>query len=66
MAQKILVTNFNFNVAPDEFERMATELAPAFSAVPGCEWKIWLIDAESKQAGAVYLFEDATALENFK
>ncbi len=66
MSQKILVTNFTFNVTPDEYEAMASELAPAFSDVPGCTWKIWLTDRESKQAGAVYLFESEKALEDFK
>ena len=66
MSQKMLVTNYSFNVTPDEFEAMASELAPAFSNVPGCTWKIWLIDRENKQAGAVYLFESEKALEDFK
>jgi hypothetical protein len=66
MAQKILVTNFTFDVPAEEFESMATQLAPAFSEVPGCTWKIWLIDRESKQAGAVYLFKDDVSLQNFK
>jgi quinol monooxygenase YgiN len=66
MAQKILVTNYSFSVSPEEFESMATELAPAFADVPGCLWKIWLIDAEKKEAGAVYLFKDDEALQNFK
>jgi hypothetical protein len=66
MAQKILVTNFTFSVSPKEFEAMATELAPAFADVPGCMWKLWLIDKEAKQAGAVYLFKDEKALQTFK
>jgi hypothetical protein len=66
MAQKVLVTNFTFNVSPDEFEKMANDLGPAFAEVPGCSWKIWLIDRGKKEAGAVYLFEDDNALQNFK
>lgn len=66
MPQKILVTNYTFSVSPEEFEKMATSLAPAFSSVPGCLWKIWLIDPEKKEAGAVYLFEDEKSLQNFK
>jgi hypothetical protein len=66
MAQKILVTNFTYSVNREEFEGMAAQLAPAFAEVPGCAWKIWLIDAEQKQAGAVYLFKDEQALETFK
>lgn len=66
MAQKILVTNFTFDMTLDEFENTTTQLAPEFSAVPGCQWKIWLIDREKKEAGAVYLFESNEALQHFK
>jgi hypothetical protein len=66
MAQKVLVTNFTYNVNREEFEAMAAELAPAFAEVPGCQWKIWLINDEKREAGAVYLFKDEESLENFK
>jgi hypothetical protein len=66
MSQKILVTNYSYNVSREEFERMASDLGPAFADVSGCLWKIWLIDDEKKEAGAVYLFEDEKALQNFK
>ena len=66
MAQKILVTNYNYSVSSDEFKNMTAELAQAFADVPGCLWKIWLIDDEKKEAGAVYLFKDDASLQNFK
>jgi hypothetical protein len=66
MSQKILVTNYSYSVSREEFENMASELGPAFADVPGCLWKIWLIDDEKKEAGAVYLFEDEKSLQNFK
>jgi quinol monooxygenase YgiN len=66
MSQRVLVTNFTYSVGRPEFEQMAAQLAPAFAAVPGCLWKIWLIDADKKQAGAVYLFNDDAALQAFK
>lgn len=66
MSQKILVTNFSYDVSRDEFENMAKELAQPFAEVPGCRWKIWLIDGEKKEAGAVYLFEDEKSLKDFK
>lgn len=66
MSQRILVTNYNFNVSPEEFEKMAAQLAPQFTDVPGCLWKIWLIDREKKEAGAVYLFKDDESLQTFK
>jgi len=66
MSQKILVTNFTFNVSRDEFTAMVDQLAQAFADVPGCAWKIWLIDHEKSEAGAVYLFTDDAALQAFK
>ena len=40
-------------------------VAPEFSKIPGCCWKIWLINEDQKRAGGVYLFDSATALEQF-
>lgn len=66
MSQKILVSNYTYSVTSEEFKSMASQLAPAFGEVPGCLWKIWLIDEEKKEAGAVYLFKDEESLQNFK
>lgn len=66
MSQKILTTNFTFSVPREEFKTMVDQLAPAFAAVPGCVWKIWLIAADKNEAGAVYLFTDEKALADFK
>ena len=62
----MLVTNYNYNVSRKEYEIMTSQLGHAFADVPGCIWKIWLIDDEKKEAGAVYLFENDEALQNFK
>ena len=64
--KKILVTNYSYSVTREEFEKMTVELAQAFADVPGCLWKIWLIDGERKEAGAVYLFKDEKSLQDFK
>lgn len=66
MPQKMLVTNYRFNVSTEEYQQMTNDLAQAFADVPGCIWKIWMIDRENKEAGAVYLFEDERSLQNFK
>ena len=62
----MLVTNYNYSVSLEEYQQMTAELAQAFAEVPGCVWKIWLIDDEKKEAGAVYLFKDDEALQTFK
>ena len=40
-------------------------VAPKFSEIPGCCWKIWIINEDHKEAGGVYLFESATELEQY-
>jgi hypothetical protein len=66
MSQRILVTNYSFNVSSGEFEGMINQIAPQFCEVPGLEWKIYLIDREKQQAGGIYLFRDDDALQSFK
>src|SRR5215475_6337429 len=66
MAQKILVTKFNYNLPAIEFKSLLSSVAPPFAEVPGCIWKIWLIDEEKMEGGAIYLFKDQNALDEFK
>ena len=66
MVQKILITKFNYNLPHAEFRSLLNSVAENFSTVPGCVWKIWLIDEEKNEGGAVYLFNDNDALETFK
>ena len=66
MSQKMLVTNYSYSVSLEEYQEMTFHLAQEFAEVPGCLWKIWLLDDEKKEAGAVYLFEDDAALQKFK
>jgi hypothetical protein len=66
MTQKILITKFNYNLSHAELRSLAQSIAEDFAKVPGCEWKIWLIDEEKKEGGAVYLFNNIEALETFK
>ena len=66
MTQKILVTKFNYNLPHAEFRNLLLTVSGDFAAVPGCIWKIWLIDEEKNEGGAVYLFDNNDALETFK
>ena len=66
MSQRVLVTNYKYNVSFEEYQKLIAQLAPEFAAVPGCIWKIWLIDKEKQEAGGVYLFEDDASLQDFK
>jgi len=66
MAQKMLVTNYNYSVSLEEYNNMTSQLGQAFAEVPGCIWKIWLVDDNKKEAGAIYLFKDENSLKAFK
>ena len=66
MSQKMLVTNYNYNVSLEEYRKMTSQLGQAFAEVPGCLWKIWLVDDTKKEAGAIYLFKDEDSLKTFK
>jgi hypothetical protein len=66
MTQKILITKFNYSLPHSEFRDILFSVAGDFASVPGCEWKIWLIDEEKKEGGAIYLFNNEASLSIFK
>ena len=66
MSLKILITRYNYSLSHEEFKGLLNSVAGEFAKVPGCQWKIWLIDEEKKEAGAIYLFNSEKALEDFK
>ena len=45
---------------------MASSLANDFAKVPGCQWKVWLMNEKNNEAGGIYLFKDEKAVEEFK
>ena len=66
MAHQILQVNFKFNVPREQFEDNASSVAQAFAEVPGCVWKVWLMNEEASEAGGIYLFADEAAVENYR
>ena len=65
MTKAILTTKFNFSMPVEKMKQIMPDVAPAFSGIPGCCWKIWLINEDNKEAGGVYLFESGTELEQY-
>ena len=63
MSEKVLQVNFKFNVSRAEYEGAVAGLADAFAAVPGCRWKIWLINEREREAGGIYLFDNDAAVD---
>ena len=66
MPQQILQLNFKFNVSRNDYENTVSPMANDFAKVPGCQWKIWLMNEKENEAGGIYLFEDEKAVEQFK
>jgi hypothetical protein len=60
-----LEVSFALTIAPEAYERIAADVAPAYAQVPGLRWKIWLLDREIGEARNVYLFDDAASLSAF-
>ena len=42
----------------DEMAAQLKELAESITQEPGFVWKIWTENADSKEAGGIYIFED--------
>lgn len=63
MAEKILQVNFRFSVSRAAYEEVASSLATAFAAVPGCRWKIWLMNETENEAGGLYLFDNDVSID---
>ena len=65
MTQKVFTTKFNYSMPTEELKKIMPAVAFKFSDIPGCSWKIWLMNEDQKEAGGVYLFDSARALEQF-
>lgn len=63
MAGKILQINFKFNVPRGDYEAASSPLAGNIAGVPGCRWKIWLMNEANHESGGIYLFEDDMSLQ---
>jgi hypothetical protein len=65
MTKKVFTTKFSYSIPTEELKNIMPAVAPKFSEIPGCCWKIWLINEDLREAGGVYLFESAEELEQF-
>lgn len=58
MAQTIVQISFKLNVPGKEYEQAITSLAQQVADVAGMQWKIWLLNEASHEAGGTLLFEE--------
>ena len=61
----ILIAEFSYSLTEAQLLATAEQLAPNFSAIPGCYEKTWLIDAATSTAGGVYKFRDEASLRAY-
>jgi hypothetical protein len=66
MEKQLLQLNFQYNLPDQEYQLLAAGLAESFAKVDGLVWKIWLMSVENKEAGGIYLFEDAGSVAAFQ
>jgi len=65
MTKKVFTNKVQLQYAIRGTEKNNAAVAPGFSKIPGCIWKVWVINEDHKEAGGVYLFESATELEKY-
>lgn len=65
MAPTVVQLNFKLNMSGKEYERAITTLAQAMADVAGLEWKIWLLNESTHEAGGICLFENEDAANAF-
>ena len=65
MSDTVLQLNFKYDVSAEDYIGAVTPLAEQFAAVPGLRWKVWIINRDETEAGAIYLFENRDALQSF-
>jgi len=65
MAKKVVQINFKFSVSAEEYEKAVAELVGQFAALGGLQWKIWIMNADNKEAGGIYLFEDDASVQAY-
>ena len=65
MSSRLLQLNFKFSVSPSEYAQAVSPLANDVAVVPGCRWKIWIINEEEHEAGGIYLFDDKASVKSY-
>lgn len=61
MTQKILQINFKFTSSAADYVKMVTPLTDPIAAVPGLNWKVWLMNEKDHEAGGIYQFRDESS-----
>ncbi len=62
----IVQINFDYDVTEEELSALSNpDRAKVFHTVAGLRWKIWLRDADRRESGGIYLFEDRRSAQAY-
>ena len=65
MAPTVVQITFTLNMSGKEYAQAIAPLAQAVADVAGLQWKIWLLNESSHEAGGIALFEDEDSANAF-
>jgi hypothetical protein len=65
MAGHLLQLNFALTVPVDAYEHGIEHASHAIADVAGLRWKIWIVNAETQEAGGFYCFESREAADAY-
>ena len=65
MNTHMVLTHFKLAVPHGDYKRQCDQVAEQIASVPGLVWKAWVFNEARNEAGGIYLFESANAVEAF-
>ena len=65
MSEILLQVNFNYSVSKEEYKEAIAPLVDKFAQLPGLKWKVWILNAENKEAGGIYMFGDQESVADY-
>lgn len=65
MSVKVLQINYRLNGPRAAYEAENLPYAQPIADLPGLRWKVWIIDEARGEAGGIYLFDTAAAMQAF-
>jgi len=63
--KQIVQITFNFSMPKTDLESAFKSLVATFARMPGLLWKVWLMNEVEKEAGGIYLFDDAASTQRY-
>lgn len=65
MTEKLLQISFQYQGSGNNYQELVKLLSNFVANEPGLIWKTWLMNELEAEAGGIYLFTDAQALERY-